>query len=117
MTKTVTRGFIADGDRYRFDIALHPADGWAQIDSTQDAWYFGRWGNPRKRRLITYAEGDVITVDVDTDDEFCEELHRWAAADTWVGIDPGLDYELRDRFVALGLADLLHDSYRPKEDT
>jgi len=108
MAKTTTRRFVADGNRYMFDARLTPAKGWAQIDDSQDAWYFGRWGNPEKRKLVSYVEGDVVVTSFDTDEEFVAELRRWARADTWVGIDPLLNEELEAKFVALGLGDLLH---------
>ena len=57
--RMVWYGFIAFGDRYYFDNLLTAADGWMQYDTSQDAWYFGVWVNPKTLQVVTYAEGDV----------------------------------------------------------
>ena len=59
MNKTqITTKFYPEGDRYLFDGIA----GNYQIDTWQDAWYFGMWINPKERSISTYAEGDFTKV-------------------------------------------------------
>ena len=46
--------FEDDISRYNFD-----AKGYAQLDTTEDAWYYGNWVDFKNFRIIRYAEGDV----------------------------------------------------------
>ena len=47
-------------DRYSFDFKLcTPKNGWAQVDTSQDASYFGTWANPFERKTVSYCEGDT----------------------------------------------------------
>lgn len=64
-----TETHIADANRYQFDGNLI-GQGYAQIDSEQDAWYFGTWLHPKKLHMITYAEGDVIAHQFESAEEF-----------------------------------------------
>jgi rubredoxin len=110
--KKITREFH-QADRYVYDRLCSTKKGFAQIDTPQDAWYFGMWCNPFKRIVFSYIEGDCITVTVDTDKEFVKELRElWeyekAQGYTTCGIDPGFNQELKDKFIALGLSDMLH---------
>ena len=42
----ITREFCP-GDRYVYDFGLCTYEkGWAQVDTAQDASYFGTWANP-----------------------------------------------------------------------
>ena len=53
--------FVEYADRYRFDnTLLH--QGYHQVDSEQDAWYYGHWLNPKTLELVEYAEGDVYDI-------------------------------------------------------
>jgi hypothetical protein len=60
MSKLI-RGNAGRLDRY--DIAsmalLNLSNGWAQIDTWQDASYFGVWTNPARMEIFSYAEGDT----------------------------------------------------------
>lgn len=48
------------GDRYRYDFDLCScARGWAQVDTAQDASWFGTWASPAERTILNFAEGDV----------------------------------------------------------
>jgi len=102
------------GGRYVFDFDLCASDkGWAQFDTGQDASYFGIWGNPFTFELVTYAEGDVGHTKLDSEIGFRHEVHKLKAfydQTGWMflGIDPGFNEELRQRFVEIGLGDLLH---------
>lgn len=110
----LTRLFDPMTDRYAFDMGLcSVSNGFAQVDTKQDASYFGTWASPTKRKIVNYCEGDVTVTDCDNDDEFVDEMRKMAA---WndesgygpIGIDPGFDEDLKATFHRIGLADLLH---------
>jgi len=112
MTIKIERGFNPMTDRYEFDFRkCSYATGWAQLDTRQDASYYGNWVNPIERKLVNYCEGDVTIVACDTDEEFVEQV-RWHCQ--WhdergygpARIDAG--NILKQPFEALGLGDLLH---------
>jgi hypothetical protein len=100
-------------DRYLYDFRVCTyKKGWVQIDTRQDASYYGTWTNPQRREVFTYCEGDTTLVQCDTDDEYRQALREVADWNKqygyWLGIDPGLEPEMKLRFERLGLADLLH---------
>ncbi len=111
--KTVKK-FIEDGDRYVFDFSLcTTGKGFAQLDTCQDAHYFGMWANPTKRQVVTYAEGDLTVKNADSDSEFVDEIRAiviWHEENglKFKGIDPGFNADLKASFIDLGLNDLLH---------
>lgn len=113
------RDFMANGNRYHFDFGECSANnGFAQVDTTQDASYFGIWTNPYDFITVSYIEGDINRDTASNAEEYIAFLRKLHAAyekmETPIrGIDPMLNYDLRDRFVELGLTDLLHKSYRP----
>ncbi|MDE2099347.1 MAG: hypothetical protein KGL39_18985 [Patescibacteria group bacterium] len=105
---------FAPADRYLYDFRVCTTDkGWAQLDTRQDASYFGNWVNPFDRKIFTYCEGDTTLVICESDEEFTAEIERIFA---WheehdgkrPGIDPGFNKELKAQFEQLGLAALLH---------
>ena len=113
MIKTKTE-FVGDKveNRYFYDLGLCSSHGnWAQIDTGQDAPWFGQWANPFKREILGYAEGDRTLTECSTDAEFASELDRIAAFhrenDEWKGIDTW-SVRLRERFVAAGAGHLVH---------
>ncbi|OPL09434.1 MAG: hypothetical protein AVO38_10930 [delta proteobacterium ML8_D] len=100
-------------DRYTYDFGLCSIKhGFAQIDTGQDASYYGQWCNPFRLLIFQYIEGDCITTECETAAEFCEEIRKivqyHTQNDRFYGIDPGLNLELIEQFTKLGLADLLH---------
>ena len=109
-----TRDFRPLSDRYSFDFGpCSSANGFAQIDTKQDASYFGYWGSPGARTIVNFAEGDLTTTVCETDAEFADKLRELAKWNDEAGygpmkIDPGRDDGLRRAFQTLGLADLLH---------
>lgn len=112
MTIQTIREF-APADRYLYDFRVCTyALGWAQMDTRQDASYYGNWVNPTSRELFSYCEGDTTLVRCETDAEFASMVREWAtwsiAREYWLGIDPGFGDAMRARFTDLGLADLLH---------
>ena len=55
-----TRQIFLSGERYLFDARLDLSDGaWAQLDTEDDASYFGIWVNKTARRILLFAEGDL----------------------------------------------------------
>jgi hypothetical protein len=112
MTITTTREFT-EANRYLYDNLLVPK-GWAQLDSDSDAAYFGNWADPVSLTLFSYVEGDCTTTECSTTAEFAAEVRKVAAwhttHDRWLGIDYGTSDEARQRWEALGLADLFHPS-------
>ena len=106
-----TRKFLAEGDRYGFDFG--PCSfkrGFAQVDTRQDASYFGTWANPETLRIVQYAEGDLTIQDAETPEEFTREIFRIKAfyGEDFRGIDGMCDDKIISRFESLGCSELLH---------
>ena len=106
--------FLLDGDRYYFDFGecSHHL-GYAQVDTSQDAPYFGIWTNPTTLTTVSYVEGDVyrnIAESVDEYIAFIRELKAdyEAMGTKIIGIDPMLDEGIENRFKEIGLGDMLH---------
>ncbi len=110
--KTIT-DFNPETSRYAFDFRLcHFKNGWAQLDTRQDASYYGNWINPVTRQLVSYAEGDITIVTCETDQEFIDQVtktYRWHKER---GYEPAIDgmcsENIISRFTELGLAHMLH---------
>ena len=110
--RETTREF-QPADRYLYDFKYCTyAKGWAQIDTKQDASYFGTWTNPTERVIFSYCEGDTTHTQCSTDDDYKQallELVAWNKENGyWLGIDPGFNPEMKDAFVKLDLGHLLH---------
>ena len=107
--KTI-RDFRPLSDRYSFDFGpCSSANGFAQIDTKQDAPYFGGWCAPATRTIVNFSEGDLTTTVCETDAEFADhlrELAKWNAEAGYgpMKIDPGRDEGLRQAFENLGIA-------------
>ncbi len=106
--------FILNGDRYAFDFKLCSASkGFAQVDTGQDAWYYGTWANPETLRIVNYCEGDLYVQDAASAAEFADairEIKQWNEENDhgFAGIDGMCRDDLIARFQAIGLGDLLH---------
>lgn len=109
----VTREF-APADRYRYDFGpCSYSNGFAQIDTGQDASYFGIWANPFKLVIFSYIEGDITHTECETPEEFAtalREMHEWNVRQGHGGahIDPGFSPDMKAAFERIGLAELLH---------
>ena len=101
---------FADGDRYQYDARLC-RDGFAQVNTSEDASWYGIWACPQRLVVFTFAEGDCLTVQCDTAAEFCAELRKVQAFSDrqgrFLGVDPGSDPAKAEQWRALGLGDLL----------
>ena len=110
--KTI-RKFIP-ADRYIFDFRhCSIKKGFAQVDTSQDASYFGMWANPERLMIVGYAEGDVTIQTADNVNEFVEEIRsikKWNIENGYrfLGIDPGLNDRLAERFNDIGLSDMVY---------
>ena len=110
---TTTHEHRVLSDRYTFDFGACSYDaGYAQVDTTQDAPYFGTWVSPEERKIVCFAEGDLTIQHAASDEEFVaavRELERWnREREYWKGIDVGLAPRLKTKLEALGLGDLAH---------
>ena len=101
-------------DRYTYDFGqCSSSNGFAQVDTSQDASYYGTWANPFTLITVTYAEGDLIIVKCKSKESFVDELiaiKKWNEewGNKFHGIDPGFNDKLKDRFEEIGLSELLH---------
>ncbi len=101
-------------DRYKYDMGTcSTRNGFAQVDTGQDAHYFGTWANPEKLIVVCYCEGDVSINRYDSPAEFVEgirELVWWneESGHGFKGIDPMFNASIEEGFRGLGLGDLLH---------
>ena len=105
-------GRRTNSDRYEYDFGpLTTKAGWAQVDTTQDAWYYGTWANPFTLQTFEYCEGDTTLQTAENEQEFVDamrELKRWNdEGGRWLGVDPGFNADLKAQFHTLGLGDLL----------
>lgn len=113
MTVKTIREF-APADRYVYDFGVCSYDkGFAQVDTKQDASYFGTWASPTRRMVVSYCEGDVTTDICETDEEFVAQLRSidsWNVANGYgnARIDPGFSPAMKADFERIGLADMLH---------
>ena len=114
MTIKITRGFVEGGDRYRYDFGQCSArNGWAQLDTEQDASYFGTWANPIELKVFNYCEGDTTLQECGSQAEFIEALREIEKFETDSGrkparIDPMLNDAIKKVFQDMGLGDMLH---------
>ena len=108
----ITREF-APADRYTCDFGLCSCEnGWAQVDTAQDASYFGTWANATRLMIFSYCEGDTTLTEAVTSEEFANELRE---IDTWnrangygpARIDPGFDPTMKAAFEHFGLTGIL----------
>lgn len=109
----LTRGSDLMGERYKYDFrTCTPAKGWAQLDTRQDAPYYGTWVNPFSLEIFNYCEGDLFHTQGEGVADFIQALTEtidWNKnAGYWLGIDPMGRDEIRSAFVVLGFRDALH---------
>lgn len=109
----LTREFLSI-DRYYFDFNVcTPSKGFAQVDTPQDAWYYGHWFNPFTLTLVAYIEGDVVTTQYESKDECITDmryLSEWNVQHNGKSakIDGMCNQSLIETIKELGLGDMLH---------
>jgi hypothetical protein len=109
----IERTFIS-ADRYLFDFGeCSFKNGFAQIDTTQDASYYGIWANPVNLEIVSYCEGDVYKEKAENPQEFAERILQIKSflenlGHRLLGIDTGTRENMANKFRSLGLGDLLH---------
>lgn len=107
-----TRTYFAEGDRYEFDFGpCSIREGYAQLDTRQDASYYGNWANPTTLVIFSFVEGDCTLTQCDNSEEFAAEIRKMAK---WhidngygFGIDPGLSDDRDAAWNAIGLGEFL----------
>jgi hypothetical protein len=110
----MTRGFAGMSDRYAYDFGRCPSSkGWAQLDTKQDASYYGNWINPLTKELFSFCEGDTTHIYCETDEEFANKVREDIAWHNERGYGPALidamtNPTIAESFQKLGLGDLLH---------
>jgi hypothetical protein len=108
-----TTGFAPMGDRYAFDFKLCPsAKGWAQLDTAQDAWYYGQWINPLTLEYVSHVEGDQTRIQYETEAEFVDGVFETLKWHLEHGYSPKIDgmcnKAIIDAFKRLGFGGWLH---------
>jgi hypothetical protein len=113
MTVSTSSEFIIDGCRYQYDGGL-PAD-FAQLDTSEDASYYGNWASAKRLVLFSYCEGDCTTTICETREEFKAEIEKFQAfcdrvGYRFLGIDPGWTHtpEKLQPWDDCGLSHLIH---------
>ena len=106
--------FMENIERYYFDFGecSHHL-GYAQVDTSQDAPYFGIWTNPTSLTTVQYIEGDVYRNIAESVEEYVESIRQLKAdyekmGTKVMGIDPMLNTEISNRLIEIGLGDLIH---------
>jgi len=102
---------FAPADRYLYDFKICTGRrGWAQVDTDEDAHYFGNWANPTTLELFSYCEGDTILTKCDNPTEFIREIQNFVEwqGSGFRGIDGMCDEDIIARFQNLGLGRYLH---------
>tara|TARA_B100001093_G_scaffold344053_1_gene328823 strand:+ start:226 stop:615 length:390 start_codon:yes stop_codon:yes gene_type:complete len=69
--------FFESIDRYAFDFDMcKPSKGYAQLDTSEDASYFGNWVNFRDYKIVSYCEGDITIETCSNKEEFKKLLKK-----------------------------------------
>lgn len=105
----VTHDF-APSERYTYDFGVCSASkGWAQIDTSSDAHYFGMWCNPSSLQVFIYCEGDTTLVQLDSAVDFVDYLHQLKMYDNWRGVDCMCSPTIYGALATVGGLEFMHD--------
>lgn len=112
MAITIDREY-ASASRYLYDSKL--PDDFAQLDTSEDASYYGNWASVKRLVLFSYCEGDCTTTTCETVEEFRDEIAKFQAFCERIGyrfngIDPGWSHAdaVLQPWRDAGLAHLIH---------
>ena len=101
--------FFESIDRYAFDFDMcKPSKGYAQLDTSEDASYFGNWVNFKEYKIVSYCEGDVSIETCENKEEFKELLKKTVDfykfnQDNFLGIDLLCNEKIINDFESLEL--------------
>lgn len=98
-------------DRYMFDHQL-PSD-YAQLDTSEDASWYGNWASAQRLTFLSYCEGDCTLTRCETVEEFKDEFQSFLdfcdrVGYQFNGIDPGWLSPNKDQWQKIGLNEFLH---------
>jgi len=101
--------FFESVDRYAFDFNMcRSSKGYAQLETSEDASYFGNWVNFRDYKIVSYCEGDITIESCDTKEEFKKLLKKTVDfykfdQENFKGIDLLCNEKIINDFNKLGL--------------
>ena len=101
--------FFESIDRYAFDFDMCKLSrGYAQLDTSDDASYYGNWVNFRDYIIVSYCEGDITIETCENKEEFKELLKKTVDfykfnQENFKGIDLLCDETIKEDFNKLGL--------------
>jgi hypothetical protein len=98
-------------NRYHFDNGeCNPTEtNFCQIDTWQDAPYFGIWADPVGLRVTKFIESEVYRNEYDTEAEFCEAVRSILEHNRDGGGHASIDgYSNREDWARLGFESDLH---------
>jgi len=110
----IKRSFNGGAERYVYDCGeCSVKNGFSQLDTSQDASYFGIWANPTTLQIVLFVEGDVTEEQADNAEEFVSAIRRLKTSyeeygHRFFGIDPMGSKAMKEQWEKLGLGDLLH---------
>ena len=111
--------FFESIDRYTFDFNMcRSSKGYAQLETSEDASYFGNWVNFRDYKIVSYCEGDITIETCSNKEEFKKLLKKTVDfykfnQENFKGIDLMDNKEIKEDFKKLNLDNsyYLHKSY------
>jgi tRNA G10 N-methylase Trm11 len=101
--------FFESIDRYAFDFDMcKPSKGFAQLDTSEDASYYGNWVNFKDYKIVSYCEGDITIETCENKEEFKELLKKTVDfykfnQENFKGIDLLCNETIKEDFNKLGL--------------
>ena len=94
--------------RYALDFGkCSTENNYAQVDTDQDASYYGTWINPFIHQIISYVEEEIIIKTFKTNEEFFNEIEEMKNFGL-TGIDPGFNKKLKEELISIGLKKFLY---------
>ena len=115
--RKVSGQMFYDRDRYFYDWG--PCRGWPQLDTNQDASYYGTWCHPKMLVFVSFIEGEETVIELGSEREFIKEINDWYKSMKDGGhnprIDPGLKDEISSELERMGLTtEKLEEKYGSK---